>query len=69
MSHSIAWHRVSMSNHHQITSVMSYHITSHRVHHIPSYQVVTDYVHRAGRTARAGRGGRVLSLVTQVQID
>ena len=31
--------------------------------------MVTDYVHRAGRTARAGRGGRVLSLVTQYDVS
>jgi ATP-dependent RNA helicase DDX49/DBP8 len=28
-----------------------------------------DYVHRAGRTARAGKGGMALSLVTQYDID
>ena len=28
-----------------------------------------DYVHRVGRTARAGRGGRSLALVTQYDVD
>ena len=32
-------------------------------------KVAVDYVHRIGRTARAGRHGRSLSLVTQYDVD
>ena len=31
--------------------------------------IVEDYVHRIGRTARAGKEGRAISLVTQYDID
>lgn len=30
---------------------------------------VEDYVHRVGRTARQGRGGRAITLLTQFDID
>ena len=36
-------------------------------HDVP--MVSRDYVHRVGRTARAGRGGRAVTLVTQYDID
>lgn len=45
---------------------------------IPSVEVVinyhiprdpTDYIHRVGRTARAGRGGRALSIVSEKDIQ
>jgi ATP-dependent RNA helicase DDX47/RRP3 len=34
---------------------------------IPSHS--KDYVHRVGRTARAGRSGRAITLVTQYDIE
>ncbi|KAM7309294.1 putative ATP-dependent RNA helicase DDX49 [Ixodes scapularis] len=36
-------------------------------HNVPS--VPKDYVHRVGRTARAGRGGMALTLVTQYDVN
>ena len=35
-------------------------------HNIPNRP--KDYIHRVGRTARAGRGGKAISLVTQFDI-
>lgn len=32
-------------------------------------KVVSDYIHRVGRTARAGRAGRALTLVTQYDVE
>jgi ATP-dependent RNA helicase DDX49/DBP8 len=29
----------------------------------------TDYIHRIGRTARAGRGGISISVVSEVDVD
>jgi ATP-dependent RNA helicase DDX49/DBP8 len=45
---------------------------------IPSVKIVinydvpsnaTDYVHRVGRTARASRGGKAITLVTEIDIN
>ena len=32
-------------------------------------KVASDYIHRIGRTARAGKYGRAISLITQYDID
>lgn len=39
-------------------------VINHDVPRVPS-----DYVHRVGRTARAGRGGRAVTIVTQFEIS
>ena len=36
-------------------------------HNVPASP--TDYIHRVGRTARAGRGGRAVTLMTQYDIE
>lgn len=41
------------------------------VHAVINYEIpcnVVDYVHRAGRTARAGRSGHVVSIVTEMDV-
>ncbi|KAI8865677.1 P-loop containing nucleoside triphosphate hydrolase protein [Ramicandelaber brevisporus] len=48
------------------TDLASRGLDSHAVSHVIMYKMprtVIDYLHRAGRTARAGRNGRVISLV------